>query len=87
MSIAFVRFGWILYHALCRRVVGLEWCARLRVAHFGEYLSEVYSLFCIQNIAPSSASAADDMTAFMMVAFVMIAPLLGGCWSLFDKKK
>ena len=43
--------------------------------------------FVFKNNAPSSASAADDMTAFIMVAFDMIAPLLGGCWSLFERKK
>ena len=35
--------------------------------------------FAFKNNAPSSASAADDITAFMMVAFVIMAPLLVGC--------
>jgi hypothetical protein len=37
--------------------------------------------------APSSASAAKDMTAFIIVGMVRIAPLLGGNLSSFDKKK
>jgi hypothetical protein len=36
---------------------------------------------------PSSASAAKDITALMMVAFVKMAPLFGGNVSLLDKKK
>ena len=39
------------------------------------------------NNAPNSASAADDITALMIVALVRIAPLMGGDMSLFDKKK
>jgi hypothetical protein len=37
--------------------------------------------------APSLALAAEDITALMMVAFVSMAPLFGGNFSLFDKKK
>jgi hypothetical protein len=37
--------------------------------------------------APSSASAADDITNLTIVAFVNIAPLLGGEVLLFDRKK
>ncbi len=37
--------------------------------------------------APNSASAADDITAFIMVATVRIAPLLGGNSSSFNRKK
>ena len=37
--------------------------------------------------APNSASAAEDITALIIVAMVRIAPLLGGNLSSFDKKK
>ena len=37
--------------------------------------------------APSSASAADDITALMILEFVRMAPLFGGQFSSFDRKK
>jgi hypothetical protein len=40
-----------------------------------------------RNNAPSLASAADDITALMMVAFVGIAPMFGGKFLLFVRKK
>jgi hypothetical protein len=43
--------------------------------------------FASRYYAPNSVSAADDITAFLMVATVSIAPLLGGNSSLFDRKK
>ncbi len=43
--------------------------------------------FVFKYNAPNSASAADDITALIIVALVRIAPLLGGDMSLFDKKK
>ncbi len=77
----------IIYDSFRCRVVGLGWGARLWVTHFGEYLMYIYSSFAFRNNAPSSASAADNITAFMVVAFVIIAPLFGGNRSLFDRKK
>ncbi len=43
--------------------------------------------FAFENNAPSSTSAAKDMTAFMIVAFVKMAPLMGGNRLSFDRKK
>ena len=43
--------------------------------------------FALMNNAPSSALAADDITALLIVDTVRIAPLLGGNFSSFDKKK
>ncbi len=43
--------------------------------------------FALMKIAPNSASAADDITALIIVAMVRIAPLLGGLSTLFDRKK
>ncbi len=43
--------------------------------------------FAFNYHAPNSASAADDITALIIVALVRIVPLLGGGVSLFDKKK
>ena len=41
----------------------------------------------LMKSAPSPASAADDMTALMVLAIVNTAPLLGGNSVLFDMKK
>ena len=41
----------------------------------------------LMNNAPTSASAADDMTALMICDIVLMAPLLGGTSTLLDKKK
>ena len=43
--------------------------------------------FAFRNNAPNSASAADDMTALIIVDIVNIAPLFGAELLLFDKKK
>jgi hypothetical protein len=43
--------------------------------------------FAFKYRAPSSASAAYDITALMIVAMVRIAPLLGGNSSSLDRKK
>ncbi len=42
--------------------------------------------FAFKNNAPSSASTANDITAFIIIVVVNVAPLLGGDVSLFDKK-
>jgi hypothetical protein len=43
--------------------------------------------FAFKYNATNSASAADDMTAFIIVETVRIVPLLGGCSLLFVRKK
>jgi hypothetical protein len=57
------------------------------MTHFGEYLSDNYRFFALRNNAPSSASAADNMTALIIVDVVNIAPLFGAEVLLFDRKK
>ena len=52
-----------------------------RAWHAGMYY------FQLMKSAPSSASAADDMTALMILAIVNTATLLGGNSVLFDMKK
>ena len=89
MSIAFVRLGWILLFMTPSTVVLLVWIG-VRGCGWPILVSiclRYTASFAFKNNAPSSASAAKDITAFMIVAFVMIAPLLGGSWSLFDRKK
>ena len=41
----------------------------------------------LMNMAPNSASAADDMTALMIWAVVSTAPLLAGSSSFSERKK
>ena len=43
------------------------------------------AVFAFKNNAPSSASAADDMTCLRMVDRLSTAPLFGGDSVLFDK--
>ncbi len=81
MSITFVRFGWrillfITPSAIVLSVwIGVRGCGwPILVSICRRYLPS----FAFKNSAPSSASATDDMTTFMMVTFVMMAPLLGG---------
>ena len=47
----------------------------------------ITAYFAFGNNAPNSASAADDMTALIIVDIVNIAPLFGAKLLLFDKKK
>ena len=70
--------NFIIDHAFHCHVVCLDWGAELWMSHFHEYL--------FKNSAPNSASAAKAMTALMIVAFVKMAPLLGGNLSSFDRK-
>jgi hypothetical protein len=77
----------VVDYPFCHRVVCLDWCFWLWVAHFGKYLLDIYCFFALRYNAPNSASATDDITAFIMVATVRIAPLLGGNSSSFDRKK
>jgi hypothetical protein len=89
MSIAFVCLGWILLFITPSAVVlsvwiGVRGCGwPILVSICQRYTAS----FAFKNNAPNSASAAKDYTAFMIVAFVMIPLLLGGSWSLFDRKK
>ena len=44
MSIAFVRFGWILLLMTASAMVGLDWCGMLLVTHLLENDLNVYRL-------------------------------------------
>ena len=72
---------------MCSRIISLHRC--------GGGLCPIYSSDChtgmdslqFMNSAPISASAADYMTALMILAIVNTAPLLGGNIVLLDIKK
>ena len=88
MSMAFVRLGWMLLLAtpmavllsICIGVLGCSCPISCSV-----FLQGTASRVLL-NIAPSSTSAADDMTALMIWAVLSIAPLLAGS-SLFSERK
>ena len=87
MSIALVRFGCILLLISPSAVVLSVW---IGVLGWGWPISSSIwrrwtASFALMNSAPSSASAAHDITALMIVAIVRIAPLLGGNFLSFDK--
>jgi hypothetical protein len=89
MSIALVRFGCILLLITPSAVVLSVW---IGVRGCGWPISssmfrKCTASFVLMNYEPSSASAAEDITALMIVAMVRIAPLLGGNLSSFDRKK
>ena len=47
----------------------------------------IFASFTFKKSAPSSASAADDITFFMICVMVRTAPLLGGSAESADMKK
>jgi hypothetical protein len=51
-------------------------CRRLWVSEFLEDKAYYFSFLCIENSAPSSASAADAATSLRMVQVIWIAPLI-----------
>ena len=59
-------------------VVDLHWCAGLRMAHSSRVFLITTANFALMNRAPSSASAAEDMTAFIILEILMSAPLFTG---------
>jgi hypothetical protein len=89
MSIAFVRLGCILLLitpsavelSVCIGVRGCGWPISVSICR--RYTASL----AFKNNAPNSASAADDITAFIMVAMVKTAPLFGGLSTLLDRKK
>lgn len=89
MSIGLVRLGWIVLLTTPRAVelsvcIGVGGCLcpiSLRRCRIGTASRE------LMKRAPSSASAADDITALMIWAIVSTAPLLRGAWSFSDMKK
>ena len=71
------------------RVVGLHRSGRLSVSHCFEgvpYHAKIASLQLMKR-APSSASAAEDITALMIWEMMTKAPLLAGMGELLDMKK
>jgi hypothetical protein len=72
----------------CCAAVSLNGSMRLYVAYFGEKLWRIgTSLPALMYNAPSSASAAEDITALISWAMLRTAPLLCGFVSLDDMKK
>lgn len=80
MSIDLVRLGWILLFTTPSAVelsvrMGVRVCGcPISVSIFLMYTAS----FALTNSAPSSAFAADDMTALIIWAMLRMAPLLGG---------
>ena len=89
MSIAFVRRGCMFLFATPTAVL-LSTCmgvsGNLCPISSSVFLQGIASRAFI-NIAPNSASAADDMTAFMILAILSTAPLLVGSSSFSERKK
>ena len=63
---------------MCGGIVGLDGSAWLWMSHFLECLSHGHSCFGVDESAPNSASAADDITAFIICEIFNTAPLLMG---------
>ena len=69
---------------MCGFVIRLNWRARLGVAEFLESVAHRDSRFAFINRAPSSASAADDITARIICEMLRTAPLFAGMSSFDD---
>ena len=87
MSINLVRFGCILL-LITPSAVELSIC--IGVGSWGCPISPSMFLrytasFALMNSAPSSALAAEDMTAFIIWAMLSMAPLLGGNFSSVER--
>ena len=80
MSMAFVRFGWTQLLTMpsavelpvCMGVGGCLWPSSSNI------FRSLTALRALMYSTPVSASAADDMTAFIISAMLWIAPLFGG---------
>jgi hypothetical protein len=80
MSIAFVHLGWILLFITPSAIVLLVWIG-VRGCRWPILVSicrRYTASFPFKNNAPSSASAAEDITAFMIVAFCHDRSIIGG---------
>lgn len=80
MSIALVALGWILFVTTPCAVELSVWMgvAGCLCPISSSVILIGMAAFAFKNTAPNSASAADDMTAFIIVDIVKTAPLLGG---------
>ena len=72
---------------MCGCIISLYWCWWLFITHFSRDWRAGMASLQLMNSAPSSASAADDMTSLMILEIVKTAPLLGGNAVLLDIKK
>ena len=91
MSIALVRRGWILWLttpqpqavvlSVWMGVLGCLWPISVRSWRIGT------ASFALMYSAPSSASAALDMTALSILEMSRMAPLLGGSLTSEEQKK
>jgi hypothetical protein len=84
MSIDFNRFGCIRLFTTASAVVLSVW---MGVRGSVSICLMITASFVLRNNAPNSASAADNMTALIIVDIVNIAPLFGAELLLFDRKK
>ena len=77
----------VYYDAKGLGVVGLHRHWGLLMSHFFERVVRWDCFPTVDKSAPSSTSAADDMTFLMICAMVRTARLLGGSTESFDMKK
>ena len=73
-------------HSIHHWIIWLDWCWWLLVSHLFKYCSNWNCCFALLYSAPSSASAVDDITAWMMVDKFKTAPLFERNWIFSDKK-
>lgn len=80
MSIALVVFGRILFcdDIVCLQIVCLDGGGCLFVTHFFQCCHIGTVAFVFRNNAPNSASAANDITALIIVDMFRAVPLFGG---------
>jgi hypothetical protein len=88
MSIDFVYLGWILWLITPSAVELSVWIGVLGCGWpiLASICCKYAASFAFNYRAPSSASAADDITALIIVAAVRIASFLGGNLSSLDRK-
>jgi hypothetical protein len=89
MSIAIVYLGWILWLITPSAVKLLVWIGVCGCGWpiLASICCQYAASFANKYRAPSSASAADEITASIIVVAVRIALLLGGNLLLLDRKK
>ena len=68
-------------------VVGFHWRRWMHMSHRDERVGGGMTLRQFISRAPSSSSAADDMTDLMIWTTMRIAPLLGGSLELLERGK
>ena len=80
------RLNAIVYYAVGRGVVCLNGSWGLFVAHLVQYISFLDCFARINVYPPVSASAAEDITALIILATLWMAPLFGGMGTSSERK-